>query len=99
MSSQSATYLSLLGLHLTFGFPLGQTEEAKPILEPDKEEAGELGSWGMRHFVSLGAGKLASMLYFRSVNVVAFSFLKHCVFFGKKQGQRQALGDGSVVSA
>ena len=74
VSSQSATCLSLVGLHLTFGFPLGQTEEAKPILEPDKEETGELGTWGMRHFISLGAGKLASMLYFRSVNVVALSF-------------------------
>lgn len=34
---------SLLGLLLTLSFPLGQTEEAKPILEPDKEETGELG--------------------------------------------------------
>lgn len=33
---------SLLGLLLTLSFPLGQTEEAKPILEPDKEETGEL---------------------------------------------------------
>lgn len=69
VSSQKATGLPLLGLHLTFGFPLGQTEEAKPISEPDKEETGELGTWGMGHFSSLRTGKLASMVYLRSVNV------------------------------
>lgn len=69
MSNQKAISLSLLGLHLTFDFPLGQTEEAKPILEPDKEETGELGTRGMGHFIILGAGKLASIVYFRLVNV------------------------------
>lgn len=50
---QSECPTSLSGL-LTFCFPPGQTEEEKPILEPDKEETGELGTWGIGQFISLG---------------------------------------------
>lgn len=43
--------------------PAGQTEEAKPILEPDKEKTGELRNvFGDGHFISLGASKLASIM-------------------------------------
>ena len=40
-TGQEEGLLSLLGLHFTPGFPPGQTEDAKPISEPEKE-TGEL---------------------------------------------------------
>lgn len=72
-----------------FGFPLGQTEEAKPILEPDKEETGELGTWGMGHFTSLGAGKLASVVYFRSVDVCGWPLVFRSIAFSLEENRKQ----------
>ena len=54
-TGQEVCLLSLLGLHFTLGFPPGQTEDAKPISEPEKEtrELGKLGIWTL---LSLGQG-------------------------------------------
>lgn len=83
---------SLLGLLLlTLGFPLGQTEEAKPILEPDKEETGELGKlvWNVTF---LKSGKLAGMVWFCSAHElwVTSSFKSIVFFLWKKKGHRHA---------
>lgn len=94
---KTESHLLSLGLHLTFGFPLGQTEEAKPILEPDKE-TGELGTRGIGHFISLGqanSGEHGAL----QVNECGWPLVFRSIAFFWKKTAKTGWGDGSVVSA
>lgn len=58
-----------LASHLYSAFPSGQTEDAKPIPEPEKEtrELGKLGIWTS---LSLGIGKRAGTAWFWTAHEV-----------------------------